>query len=101
MAGGCVSTTVTVCVAMLVLPWTSVTIHVTVVTPFGNEAGASFVTLATPQLSPVVGVPSATLAAAAEHLPRSAGAVTLAGAAIVGISVSRTTMTCDAVVVLP
>ena len=54
------STTVTVCVAVAVFPAPSVAVHVTVLTPNGNDAGASFVTEATLQLSAVVGVPKLT-----------------------------------------
>ena len=57
------SFTVTVCVAVAVLPEPSVTVHVTVVVPNGNVAGALFVTLATEQLSDVIAEPNDTLVA--------------------------------------
>ena len=56
--------------------------------PTGKEAGASLVTLKTPQLSSVVGVPSETLAAS--HKPASAVIEISAGQIIVGASVSDT-----------
>ena len=59
--GEVVSVTITTCVAVLVLPFASVTVHNTFVVPIGNVAGALFVTLATEQLSPVAGVPNATV----------------------------------------
>ena len=43
MLGAVVSTTETVCVAVAKLPDESVAVHVTVVSPSGNESGASFV----------------------------------------------------------
>ncbi len=64
------------------LPFTSVTVHVTVVMPIGNVDGALLLTVATPQLSPVVGVPSTTLATV--HWPVSVFTTTLAGHVIVG-----------------
>src|SRR5262245_61036719 len=43
----------TVCVQVAEFPFTSVTVQVTTVTPILNTAGASLVTVATPQLSAV------------------------------------------------
>jgi hypothetical protein len=63
IVGFVLSFTVTVCVAVAVLPEPSVTVHVTVVTPNGNVAGALFVTLATEQLSDVIAEPNDTLVA--------------------------------------
>jgi hypothetical protein len=63
IVGFVLSFTVTVCVAVAVLPEPSITVHVTIVVPNGNVAGALFVTLATEQLSDVVGVPKVTLVA--------------------------------------
>ena len=60
MVGTILSVTVTVCVAVAVLLLPSVTVQVTVVFPKGNAVGASLVTLATVQLSAVVGVPKLT-----------------------------------------
>ena len=57
------SITVTVCVAVAVLLEPSVTVHVTVVVPNWNVAGALFVTLATEQLSVVIAEPNDTLVA--------------------------------------
>ena len=45
------STTVTVCVQVAVLPAASVAVQVTVVLPMGKLAGASFVMVGAPQLS--------------------------------------------------
>jgi hypothetical protein len=76
------SFTVTVCVAVALRPFTSVTVQVTVVTPTGKVEGESLVTVATEQLSDVTGVPSTTLVA--EHDPGLVLVVTLAGGVIVG-----------------
>ena len=59
--GAVVSVTITTCVAVFVLPFASVTVHNTFVVPIGKVAGALFVTLDTEQLSPVAGVPNATV----------------------------------------
>ena len=69
------------------LPLPSVTVHVTVVTPNGYDAGALFVTLATEQLSAVVGVPKATPVAVHAVLVVVA---TFEGAVIVGNTLSVT-----------
>ena len=61
------SSTVTSCVAVAVLPFTSVTVQVTVVVPTGYVFGASLVVLWTPQLSAVVAFPRVTFAASASH----------------------------------
>ena len=58
IVGGSVSMIVTVWEQELVLPLVSVTVQCTVVLPTVNCGGASLVTLATLQLSPVIGVPS-------------------------------------------
>ena len=84
------STTVTVVLAVAVLPEPSVTVHVTVVSPSGNTAGASLVVLATLQLSAVVGDPKVT--PVASQLSASVLTITAAGAVIVG-SMSSTTVT--------
>ena len=75
------SFTVTNCVAVVVLLLLSVTVHVTVVVPIGKALGALLVTLFTPQLSPVIGVPSTTLVEVQETLVVP---VVAAGAVIVG-----------------
>ena len=54
------SITVTVCVAVAILPAESSTVHVTVVTPIWKVSGASFVTDATLQSSFVISVPKST-----------------------------------------
>jgi hypothetical protein len=61
--GRWLSTTVIVCVQLLVLPLLSVTVHTTGVVPTGNCAGALLVTDATPQLSLTLGLPRFTLVA--------------------------------------
>jgi uncharacterized membrane protein len=92
------SFTVTVCVAVDVLPDPSVTVHVTVVVPNGNVAGALFVTLATEQLSDVTGLPNVANVAEQELF---AFTVMLAGTTIVGAVLSFTVTVCVAVAVLP
>ena len=57
IVGLTLSITVTNCVAVVLFPEPSVTVHVTVVVPIGKEVGALFVTVATEQLSAVTGVP--------------------------------------------
>jgi hypothetical protein len=71
------SITVTVCVAVDVFPAPSVTDHVTVVVPIGKEAGASFVTEPTVQLSAENAFPM--LEGVTEHVA-PAGIVMFAGA---------------------
>ena len=68
-------------------PLASVTVQVTVVVPAKNSNGALFVTLATLQLSAVIGVPKTTPAA-----PQDADEATViaAGAIIVGFIASTT-----------
>ena len=78
----------TVWAAETVFPFTSVTVHVTVVDPTGKIAGALFVTDAMPQLSAKIGEPSTT--PDAEHKPKSAAAVTLDGGVTVGNWLSKT-----------
>ena len=80
------------------LPALSVTVQVTVVVPIGKVAGASLVTEATPQLSPVVGFERTTVA---KQEPGSASTATSAAQAIVGFSVSLTVTSCSQVAVLP
>ena len=99
--GSILSTTVTSCVAVAVLPDASVTVQVTVVVPTGKLFGASFVVLATLQLSAVVALPKVTFAAAALHAPASQFTVTAAGAVIVGSILSTTVTVCVAVTSLP
>lgn len=59
MVGGVLSVTVTVCWQVAELPLESVTVQVTMVVPSRKVAGALFVAGFTPQLSEVIGVPSA------------------------------------------
>jgi len=75
-------------VPVAVLPLLSVAVHVIVVVPTGNESGALLVTLATPQLSDVPGVPRDT--SVAWHVSVSAFTVTFPGVVIVGLSASMT-----------
>src|SRR5690606_19343054 len=78
--GGCSSTMATDCVQVSIFPERSVTVQVTMVTPSGKTTGASLVTLAMPQLSLTVGLPSTT--APGSHSTTSGGQV------IVGSSTS-------------
>jgi len=98
MLGAWLSTTVTVCVAVAVLPDASVAVQITVVAPSGNVAGALLEAVAE-QLSATVAVPSDTPLAV--QSPASAFTVTAAGAVMVGFTLSTTVTVCVAVVVLP
>src|ERR1043166_1438706 len=90
---------ITVCWQLLLLPWTSTTVQVTVLVPTGKLAGALLVTLATPQLSAVAGVPSTTPLAL--HRPVSAFTVTRPGQVMLGASVSSTVTDWVQVLLLP
>ena len=82
------------------MPEPSVTVHVTtVVSPIGYVAGALFVTLATEQLSPVVG--AVKLTPLAVQLPASVFTVYWPGAVIVGFILSVTVTFWVPVAVLP
>jgi hypothetical protein len=98
IVGFTLSVTVTFWVQVAVLPLLSVTVQVTVVTPIGKAAGALLVTLATPQLSLVTGVPKATPLAVQ---PELVATVTAAGQLIAGFSLSVTVTFWVQVVVLP
>src|SRR2546421_489109 len=74
MSGGWASRIVTGCAQVAVLPLTSVAVQCTSVVPTGNCAGASFVMLATLQLSLADGEPS--VMPVAKHWPASALLVT-------------------------
>ena len=74
-----------------VLPEVSVTVHVTVVVPLGNVAGALLVTVATPQLSEVVGVPRLGVAV---QVPGVTLTETSVGHVIFGFSWSPTVTLC-------
>ena len=82
IVGSSLSVTVTVCVHVAAFPEPSTAVHVTVVTPSGNTAGALFVTEPIEQLSLVVADPSTTV----EEVQRPASVVdvTATGQAIVG-----------------
>ena len=71
---------------MFTLPWMSVTVQVTVVLPELKITGASLVTVATPQLSAVTGVPSTTPDAV--HTPASGDTLTANGHVMLGCSSS-------------
>ena len=58
MLGAVVSTTETVCVALAKLPDESVAVHVTMVSPSGNESGASLVTVLTSIISSAIATPN-------------------------------------------
>jgi hypothetical protein len=83
IVGFWVSVTVTICVQVAVKPLASVTVQMTVVEPIGKVVLAwSFVTLATEQLSAVVGEPRP--ARIASHEAGSAFTFTAAGQVILG-----------------
>ena len=96
IVGKTLSTTDTVCVAVLIFPAPSVTVQVTVVEPAGKVVGALFVTEATEQLSAVMGVPKTTPVAEVQPV-----AITLAGAVMVGKTLSVTVTVCVAVFIFP
>jgi hypothetical protein len=77
----------------------SVTVQVTGVVPSGKFAGASFVTVATPQLSEVTGVPKER--PEAEQLPASVLADNGGGQVMTGGMLSCTVTFCAQVAVFP
>ncbi len=91
------SSTVTCCVPVVVSPWESVAVQWTVVVPWLNSAGASFVTVTLPQASEAVAVPR--LTAWPEDEVHST--VTSAGTVRLGAVVSSTVTCCVPVVVSP
>jgi len=91
------SVTITSWLQEAVFPALSVTVHVTTVVPRGNVAGALFVTLATPQLSVVTGVP---MLPAYPH-PLLVNTFAVAGQVMVGNTLSITVITWLQVEVLP
>ena len=99
IVGNSRSIIVTVCSQVAVFPLLSVTVQLTIVIPIGKAAGASLVTVATPQLSSVVGVPSVTPVASQE--PGSGFSVISTGQIILGSILSSTTTSCVHVAILP
>jgi hypothetical protein len=87
IVGAVVSRTITCCVHVAVFPLASVTVQVTLFVPSEYAAGPLFTTDATPQLSPVTGLPKSTLVAVQPELTDT---VTSAGQVIVGGVVSLT-----------
>ena len=83
IAGGMLSTTVMIWLQLPDIPFTSVTVHVTVVNPLGKADGALFVTVAIPQLSAELAVPGSTLLAV--HCPVIRYTVLAGGQTIVGL----------------
>jgi hypothetical protein len=81
IVGGVWSRTTTNCWQVAVFPLVSDTVQVTTFVPAGKLLGALLVTLATPQLSAVTGVPRATLVALQ---PELAAMITVEGQVIVG-----------------
>ena len=81
---------------MEVLPFTSVTVQITVVVPKLNVNGALFVVVATAQLSFVVALPNEAVAPEVRLQ-----IVTSAGAVISGASLSVTTTVCEQVDAVP
>src|ERR1043166_1091447 len=75
IAGAWLSTTITCCVQVALLPWMSVTVQITALVPTGYGSVPSLLTLATAQLSFVLaGTPKFT--PLAEHKPASVLTVT-------------------------
>src|SRR6185436_11036899 len=99
IAGDWISFTITVCSQLAVLPWMSVTVQITTVVPTGKLAGALRRTVATPQLSEVIGAPNVT--PVAKQAPGFALTVTVAGQVIAGAWMSFTITVCSQVAVLP
>jgi hypothetical protein len=91
ITGSSSSVTVTTCEHVAELPLKSVTVQVTVVLPTGNNAGASFVTVFTLQLSLVTGTESVT--PDAPQYPVVLEMVVSFGQVIVGAMSSRTVKT--------
>ena len=98
MVGKVLSTTVIICVAVAVKPLPSVTVHVTVVLPKLKVVGALFTTVATEQLSAVIGVPRFK-----PVTPQVALALVVIsiGAVIVGLILSTTVTVCVEMAVFP
>src|SRR6202158_2358211 len=87
--GAWVSTTITNCVQLALLPQLSVAVQTTVLVPFGYVPGPLLTTLTVPlQLSDVVGLPSTTPLAL--HVPGFVLVVTLAGQVMTGAVASLT-----------
>jgi hypothetical protein len=99
--GAVLSTTVTVCVAVAVLPAQSVAVHVTVVLPTGKVFPEGVRDTVTPaQLSEAEAVPGFTTVSQ-DVAPGPVLALTLAGAVIVGGVLSVTVIVCTALAVFP
>ena len=87
--GAWVSTTITNCVQLALLPQLSVAVQTTVLVPFGYVPGPLLTTVTVPlQLSDVVGLPSTTPLAL--HVPGFVLVVTVAGQLITGAVASLT-----------
>ena len=90
--------TLTVCIHVATLPFTSVTVQVTIVLPNGYGPGLSSVVLNTPQLSPVVGLP---IEPVEVFWPGSVSKLAVGGQVIVGSSLSVTITVCVHVAEFP
>ena len=101
--GMVLSITVTVCVAVDVLPPLSVAVHTTVVTPTGKVLPDGLLLTVTEQLSLADAVPSVASLTTVSHdvAPGPVYAVTSAGAVIVGLTPSMTVMVWTALAELP
>src|SRR5260221_14787808 len=86
------------CWQVAVFPLLSIAVQVTTLVPSRKAGGALLVTLATPQLSAVTGVPSDTFVALQ---PELAVTIRLVGQVIAGVVWSRTTTICWQVAVFP
>jgi hypothetical protein len=84
MVGISLSVITTSCEQVAVFPFTSEAVQIIVVVPTGNVAGASFVTVAIPQLSVAVAIPIFTVLL--EHKPGSVPAMIKPGQLIIGLS---------------
>jgi len=84
---------------VFVLPLPSVTVHVTVVLPNGNNPGALFVTDTTPQLSLVAGIVN--IGVAIVQVPGSTSKTCDPAQVIVGLILSIMVIACVHVFVLP
>ena len=100
IVGLVLSTTVTTCVAVAIFPALSVTVHVTVVFPIGNDAGALLVTLATLQLSVVYALPNTKAEFVTLQLV-VALKTTFPGGTTIGKPLSTTVTVWDALLALP
>ena len=95
--GNVLSTTITFCSVVDVLPTTSVAVHVTIVSPSGKNSGASLIIEITPKISWVVGASRLTMFSYG-----TAASTTISETDdMVGDVVSTTLISCVAIVEFP